>query len=140
MRKIRTIRTALINNNDDKNKNKSKNGSNSSSRTNNNDIINLNSNNDSIMANNSTDNNNNNDYIASHLINISTSTNITNITITTTNNNMTDSGKTSTVIEAIQQMRRNQPLGRILACAPSDSAADVVCQVSHSSYLLIILS
>lgn len=139
MRKIRTIRTALINNNDDKNKNKSKNGSNSSSRTNNNDIINLNSNN-SIMANNSTDNNNNNDYIASHLINISTSTNITNITITTTNNNMTDSGKTSTVIEAIQQMRRNQPLGRILACAPSDSAADVVCQVSHSIYLLIIFS
>ena len=43
-------------------------------------------------------------------------------------------GKTSTVIEAIQQMRRNHPTVRILACAPSDSAADVVCQVGGTQY------
>ena len=39
------------------------------------------------------------------------------------------SGKTSTVIEAIHQLRKNNPSCRILACAPSDSAADVICQV-----------
>jgi hypothetical protein len=36
-------------------------------------------------------------------------------------------GKTSTVIEAIHELRRRRPHCRILACAPSDAAADVIC-------------
>ena len=35
-------------------------------------------------------------------------------------------GKTSTCVEAILQLLRAQPTARILACAPSNSAADVI--------------
>ncbi|KAG8981815.1 hypothetical protein FRB90_006969 [Tulasnella sp. 427] len=37
-------------------------------------------------------------------------------------------GKTVTVVEAIRQVLRNDPTARILACAPSNSAADLIAQ------------
>ncbi|KAG8954835.1 hypothetical protein FRC04_010317 [Tulasnella sp. 424] len=37
-------------------------------------------------------------------------------------------GKTITVVEAIRQVLRNDPQARILACAPSNSAADLIAQ------------
>lgn len=37
-------------------------------------------------------------------------------------------GKTSTVAEAILRICRTQASKRILACAPSDAAADVICE------------
>uniref|UniRef100_UPI003AABEA36 putative helicase mov-10-B.1 n=1 Tax=Centroberyx gerrardi TaxID=166262 RepID=UPI003AABEA36 len=37
-------------------------------------------------------------------------------------------GKTVTVVEAIKQIERAQPSCHILACAPSNSAADVLCE------------
>ena len=36
-------------------------------------------------------------------------------------------GKTSTVVESILRICRANPYKRILACAPSDAAADVLC-------------
>lgn len=40
-------------------------------------------------------------------------------------------GKTSTLVEAINQVLRTDPNARILACAPSNDAADVVAQRIH---------
>ena len=37
-------------------------------------------------------------------------------------------GKTSVVIETILKVFRESPTKRILACAPSDAAADVICE------------
>lgn len=42
--------------------------------------------------------------------------------------NIFTTGKTSTVVEAILQICRSSPSMRILACAPSDAAADVLCE------------
>lgn len=39
----------------------------------------------------------------------------------------TGTGKTLTLIECILEVARNNPGARILACAPSDAAADVIC-------------
>jgi helicase MOV-10 len=36
-------------------------------------------------------------------------------------------GKTVTIVEAIRQVLRYNPSARILACAPSNSAADIIC-------------
>ena len=41
---------------------------------------------------------------------------------------MSSAGKTSTVTEAILRVCRLHPTKRILACAPSDAAADVLCE------------
>lgn len=37
-------------------------------------------------------------------------------------------GKTVTLVEAIKQIEKNQAYSRILACAPSNSAADLLCK------------
>ena len=37
-------------------------------------------------------------------------------------------GKTVTIVEAIRQLLRQNPLTRILACAPSNSAADIIAE------------
>lgn len=37
-------------------------------------------------------------------------------------------GKTVTLVEAIKQIEKNQASCRILACAPSNSAADLLCE------------
>lgn len=37
-------------------------------------------------------------------------------------------GKTVTIVEAIRQVLKKQPNARILACAPSNSAADIIAQ------------
>lgn len=37
-------------------------------------------------------------------------------------------GKTSTLLEAIEQLLHRDPAARILACAPSNSAADLIAE------------
>ena len=37
-------------------------------------------------------------------------------------------GKTVTLVEAIKQIEKTQPSCHILACAPSNSAADLLCK------------
>ncbi|XP_048355587.1 RNA helicase Mov10l1-like [Sphaerodactylus townsendi] len=45
-------------------------------------------------------------------------------------------GKTVTVIEAVLQVHYNVPYSRILVCAPSNSATDLICLRLHDSNLL----
>uniref|UniRef100_A0A8D2LPQ6 RNA helicase Mov10l1 n=1 Tax=Varanus komodoensis TaxID=61221 RepID=A0A8D2LPQ6_VARKO len=45
-------------------------------------------------------------------------------------------GKTVTVIEAVLQIHYSLPDSRILVCAPSNSATDLVCQRLHDSNML----
>ncbi len=45
-----------------------------------------------------------------------------------TESNSPGTGKTVTVVEAIRQILRREPNARILACAPSNSAADLLAQ------------
>lgn len=48
---------------------------------------------------------------------------------------MTDrpgTGKTETIVEAIKQVLKHNPNARILACAPSNSAADIIAQRLHA--------
>ncbi|XP_040346432.1 RNA helicase Mov10l1 isoform X3 [Herpailurus yagouaroundi] len=45
-------------------------------------------------------------------------------------------GKTVTIIEAVLQVHRALPDSRILVCAPSNSAADLVCLRLHESQVL----
>jgi helicase MOV-10 len=37
-------------------------------------------------------------------------------------------GKTVTVVEAIRQVLKKNPNARVLACAPSNSAADIITE------------
>uniref|UniRef100_A0A8C1NAE2 RNA helicase n=1 Tax=Cyprinus carpio TaxID=7962 RepID=A0A8C1NAE2_CYPCA len=48
-------------------------------------------------------------------------------------------GKTVTIVEAIKQVEKNIPDAYILACAPSNSAADQLCENMHVVFILIML-
>lgn len=50
------------------------------------------------------------------------------LTLLTTRAYRPGTGKTVTVVEAIRQILRKNPRARILACAPSNSAADLITQ------------
>jgi helicase MOV-10 len=46
----------------------------------------------------------------------------------TTNSCSPGTGKTITIVEAIRQLLKTKPNARILACAPSNSAADIIAE------------